>query len=244
LYPLVIVGALFVLCLRKGAIKEQIVRRWVIMGVSTIIAWTLANIPIMATQWEGWSFFYAMNSERGADLGSLWYALSLAGIGVPDPAWWSRITMIMGYALLAGLIIVARRSPSAIHIAYLAVAIMCVGNLVYSPQYVLWLLPLVVLARPKVLDIVVFTSAELFYFVFIWLFLRANNLTLGISDAPWVYIVSIFVRISATVWIMARVVRDVLAPESDDIGDKPDSAEVGEVEDPEDEVLAVVSSVP
>ena len=215
-YPLVIIGALFVVCVRPEILRSGAkLRAWGIMMGTAIATWVVVNLPVMATHFTGWTYFYTFNSERGADLGSFWYALSLAGIHVDDPAtWilWSRAVMVLGYAGLAVVIYLAKRPPAPIQIAYLAVAILAVGNLVYSPQYVLWILPLVILARPKALDLWVFTLSELFYFVFIWLYLRGNNLSLGISPAPWVYIFSIALRIAATVFVMSRVVRDMLKP--------------------------------
>ena len=217
-YPLVIIGAMAVLCFRKGARRNGDTRSWLIMAGTAVGTWIIANIPVFITQFDHWKYFYVMNSDRGVALGSFWYALSLSGIGVADPFLWSRGTMILGFVGVAALIFFARKAPSAKQIAYLAVAVFVVCNLVYSPQYVLWLLPLVVLVRPKVLDIVVFTIAELFYFVFIWLHLRGNDLSLGISDAPWVYIFSIYIRIGATLWIMVRVVHDVItAPVEEDL---------------------------
>ncbi|MDR0489239.1 MAG: glycosyltransferase 87 family protein [Propionibacteriaceae bacterium] len=211
LYPIVIIGALFVLCLRKGAVKTPVVHAWLLMACSSVATWLIVNLPLMTTHPGGWSYFYTFNyQDRGADLGSLWFALDLAGLGVDNPALWSRLIMILGYLGLAALIFFARKAPSAQQIAYLAVAIFVLGNLVYSPQYVLWVLPLIVLVRPHWRDLWVFTVSELFYFCFIWLYLRRNDLTLGISDVPWVYIFSILLRITATIWVMNHVVRDVL----------------------------------
>ena len=211
-YPLVIIGALFVVCVRPDAFKPvPKLRAWGTMAGTAIVTWIIVNLPVMITHFSGWEYFYTFNSEnRGADLGSFWYALSLAGIGVPNPAIWSRILIVLGYAMVVVVIYIAKRPPTTIQIAYLAVAVMLVGNLVYSPQYVLWILPLVVLARPKALDFWVFTLSELLYYVFIWLYLRGNNLSLGISPAPWVYIFSIVIRIAATIFVMTRVVRDML----------------------------------
>ena len=49
--------------------------------------------------------------------------------------------------------------------AFLVVAAFLMTNKVYSPQYVLWLLPLMILARPKWRDWLIFTAGELIYFV-------------------------------------------------------------------------------
>jgi len=207
-YPLVIIGALFVLCVRPEALRTmKKLSSWLIMVGVALATWFIVNAPVMFTHFDGWEYFYTFNSEsRGADLGSLWYALSLMGIGVPEPAIWSRAVMVLGYVGLAVVIYIAKRAPNPVQIAYLAVAIMLVGNLVYSPQYVLWILPLVVLARPRALDLSVFAVTETLYFIFIWLFLGSD---LG-GGTPWVYILSILVRIAGTIFVMARVVRDML----------------------------------
>jgi len=213
-YPLVIIGALFVVCVRTDAFYPVVkLRAWGTMVGVAALTWIGVNLPMMFTHFTGWEYFYVFNSEsRGADLGSLWYALSLSGDNVASPSVWSRIVIIAGYVVVAVVIYIAKRPPNPFQIAYLAVAVMLVGNLVYSPQYVLWILPLIVLARPKAVDLWVFTLSELWYFIFIWLFLRGNNLTLGISSAQWVYIFAIYIRIAATMFVMARVIRDMLSP--------------------------------
>jgi uncharacterized membrane protein len=44
--------------------------------------------------------------------------------------------------------------------AFLVVAAFLMTNKVYSPQYVLWLLPLMILARPKWRDWLIFTAGS------------------------------------------------------------------------------------
>ena len=213
-YPIVIIGALLILCIRPDSFRQlSKLRGWGIMTGIAAAIWAVVNLPVMLTHFDGWEYFFTFNEQRGADLGSFWYALSLMGVSVNNPAtWalWSRSVMILGYLGLALLIYLAKRPPTAIQIAYLAVAIMLVGNLVYSPQYVLWILPLVVLARPRAVDFWVFTMSELFYFVLIWLYLKGNDLSLGFPSAPWMYIFSIVTRIAATVFVMTRVARDMI----------------------------------
>jgi len=229
-YPLVIIGALFILCVRPDAFRPlvRLLRSWpqrvwpligwLIMMGSAVVTWLLVDLPVMITHYSGWAYFFIFNAKRSADLGSFWYALSLAGVSPQDPrtwAIWSRAVMILGYAALAALIYIARRPPTVIQIAYLAVAVLLVGNLVYSPQYVLWILPLVVLARPKALDLSIFATSEVFYYIFIWLYL-GGYLWWGGTGIPVVYIFAIFVRIAGTIFVMTRVVREVLGLEPKD----------------------------
>ena len=212
LYPLVIIGALMVLCFRRGAWTTRVTRSWLVMASVGVAVWLLVNLPMMVTHLEGWSYFYTFNlGHRGADLGSIWLGLKLVGLPVGDPGLWARVVMMIGYGGLALLIYFARRAPSAPQIAYLAVAVFVVPNLVYSPQYVLWMLPLLLVVRPRLRDLVIFTLGELFYFCTIWWYLRKNDLTLGLGDVPWVYVFAIVTRIGITVWLMVVVVRDVVS---------------------------------
>ena len=59
--------------------------------------------------------------------------------------------------------------------AFLVVAAFLLTNKVYSPQYVLWLLPFVILARPRWRDWLIFTAGELIYFVAIWWHLGGSS---------------------------------------------------------------------
>ncbi len=76
--------------------------------------------------------------------------------------------MIVACLAIGLLILPAPRRPRFGPVAFLVVAAFLITNKVYSPQYVLWLLPLLVLARPRWRDWLIFTAAELFYFAAIW----------------------------------------------------------------------------
>ena len=215
-YPIVVIAAILVCCVRPARVREDedqpTLGDGLMMALAAGVTWLVVNLPMMMTRMSQWAGFYTANSVRGADLGSIWYALQLMGIGPEHPIWWSRTVLVIGYAGLAFLIYIAPRPMKPVQVAYLAVAILLAANVVYSPQYVLWVLPLVVLACPKARDLAIFTCSELLYFICVWLFLGGKDLSLGLSQAPWMYIFSILIRIGATVWVMSRVVRGALVP--------------------------------
>ena len=100
--------------------------------------------------------------------------------------------------------------------AFLVVAAFLMTNKVYSPQYVLWLLPLMILARPKWRDWLIFTAGELIYFVAIWWHL-GGFLTPGDSSADRLYWVAVLIRLCTQGWVVIMVVRDALRPDRDPV---------------------------
>ena len=74
----------------------------------------------------------------------------------------------VGIAMLG---LMAPQRPRFAQLAFLTVAAFLLVNKVYSPQYVLWLLPLVALARPRLRDWVIWQSCEVFYWMMVWLHL-------------------------------------------------------------------------
>ncbi|HEY9564921.1 MAG TPA: glycosyltransferase 87 family protein, partial [Nocardioides sp.] len=74
LYPLFLLGGVLVMCIRR--------REWVpFVGATAaaVVAWLAANAPAFLTGREDWQVFWTFNSERGADLGSLWLVLAQNG---------------------------------------------------------------------------------------------------------------------------------------------------------------------
>lgn len=107
-------------------------------------------------------------------------------------------------------------SPRFAQLGFLIVAGFLLVNKVYSPQYVLWLLPLAVLARPRWRDLLIWQAGEAIYFAAVWWYL-AGKLTPAGDGSPVFYWLAIALRIAAQLWLVAVVSRDVLRPERDPV---------------------------
>lgn len=157
LYPLFLFGALLVVAIRR--------RRFVEIGASAaaaVVAWLAVNLPIMLAFPQGWREFFRLNSDRPANPESIYAAISsLTGWAGFDagraageaPATLNAVSLVL-FALgcLAVLVIglTAATTPRVAQLAFLIVAVFLLTNKVWSPQYSLWLVPLAVLAVPRV----------------------------------------------------------------------------------------------
>ncbi|MGA0980595.1 MAG: hypothetical protein ACO3UX_11690, partial [Candidatus Nanopelagicales bacterium] len=201
------------LCVRAGRLRDF---GRLVGGAAA--AWIMVNLPFMIGNFEGWIHFYEFSSTRGMDWGSVWYAITLWGVpAVPAEmlnaaAMGTFLVLCLG---IAALIFFAPKRPRLIPMLFLVVAAFAVTNKVYSPQFVIWLVPLAALARPKWRDFLIWQAAEISYFIAIWWYLAGY----GIEDAkgmtPQWYAFFTFVHVIATVWYAGLIVRDALHPGCD-----------------------------
>jgi uncharacterized membrane protein len=211
LYPLFLLGPLFLLCLRSRRLADFFTT------LSTcVVAWGLVNIPVLWLAPDAWRSFWEFNSQRTGDLGSIWYVFVLAENPVPNLNLVSGGLFAAGCLGIAGLILLAPRRPRFGAVAFLVVVAFLLTNKVYSPQYVLWLLPFVTLARPRWRDWLVFTAGELIYFVAIWWHL-GGLLAPGDSSADRIYWLAVIIRLLTQSWVVVLVIRDILLPEHDPV---------------------------
>ncbi len=211
LYPLFILGPLFLLCLRSRRLRSFAV----LLGAA-VVSWSVVNLPVMVLAPDAWLHFWRFNADRGPDLGSLWYVLSLAGYQIDHVNVLSNGFFALACVGIAALVLLARRRPRLGQVAFLVVLAFVMTGKVYSPQYVLWLVPLLVLARPRWRDWWVFTIGELLYFGAIWWFL-GGELQPGGGDQVRLYWLAVIVRLCTQAYVGAMVLRDILRPEHDPV---------------------------
>ncbi len=214
LYPVFLLGALLVVCLRRRDLRPFLV------GAGAAAAtWLLVDAPAMLYGFDQWKQFWVLNEQRGADLGSLWlvwqqmgHTVSVGLVNTTAAVFFAAVCLTV-----LGLGLSARRAPRVPQLVFLVLVGFLVVNKVYSPQYVLWLLPFAVLARPRWRDILVWQAGEAFYFVAVWLYLGHSTAPSGTGAPDEVYWLAIIVRVLAELYLAALVVRDVVAPWHDPV---------------------------
>lgn len=212
LYPLLLLGALFVLCLRAGRLRAF----WTAVA-GAVGAWLVVNLPVILLARDGWAKFYSFSQERRIDYGSIWLVISQqTGEPLDGVNSYAVALMLLLCAAIAGLALYAPRRPRFAQLAFLVVAAIVVANKVYSPQYVLWLLPLAVLARPRWRDFLVWQGSQVLYFLGIWMqlaYVTGGNKHHGLPQDG--YHLAIVIHLLGTLYLCGVVVRDILLPERD-----------------------------
>ncbi len=235
LYPALLLVPLVVLAARTGKWRQL----WITAG-ATAASWLAVNLPVYLATPSGWLYFWTFNADRGPDYGSIWYAFNLVGIpqvqgslnlGSLTLSKFSLLVallMVVGALAIMAVLLLAPNRPRLAQGAFLMVALFLMVNKVYSPQYVLWLLPLLVLARPRWLDWVVFSISETLYYVAIWALLD-GYLNTGTGQDK-LYLLAVFFRVGVLVWLSSRVLMDIFKPDGDLV-------RVGGLDDPDGGVL-------
>ncbi len=236
-YPLLFFGPLLLLCVRAGRMREF----WVTFG-SAAAAWLVVNVPVMIAAPAGWARFYQLSETRSADWGSIWYFFETEHWPLVDTTSVHSLNTISALVLLAGaaaialLTLAAPRRPRVAQVFFLVLAVFLMSNKVWSPQYVVWLAPLVVLARPRIGAYLLWQLAEVAYFFCIWAYLitfavngPSASQVGGISTG--LYFAALLARFLTVLLLCGLVVRDILHPAGDVV-------RTGEVDDPAGGVLA------
>ena len=217
-YPLFFFGPLLLLCLRAGRMRS-----FAVTAAWAVVAWLAVNLPVALAAPSGWARFYSLNTTRPADWGSIWYYFetehwpivgSLSEKGLNGL---SALLFAFGCVLIAVLILGAPRRPRVPQVFFLVLAVFLLVNKVWSPQYVIWLVPLVVLARPRLWAYAVWQAAEVGYFFAIWAYLItvATGAPIEGGIGPGLYFTALLARFITVLLLCALVVRDILRPDAD-----------------------------
>ncbi|MGH3664627.1 MAG: glycosyltransferase 87 family protein, partial [Egibacteraceae bacterium] len=218
LYPALLVGVVVLARARQRRWKDATVH----VGAAAA-AWLAVNLPVLLAAPQGWRRFLELSRSRPADHDSLY---RLAEVELRNGAQFDVATLNL---VTAGLFAVAvavvlvvgirRKPPEALWQLTLPLLIaFLLTSKVYSPQFSLWLLPLMALALPRLPPFLLFCAADLAVFLtrFSWLGGR-QGFTPAVGFGPFAAAIAVRAVVLAWVaWVAVREQPDYLAGAPDE----------------------------
>jgi hypothetical protein len=192
---------------REAKMKEAIKYLAITFGI-----WLAINLPFALTTPTGWWRFYKLNLDRGPDWGSFWLALQQLGINLTNLNYLSVLLLLIALTTIAILLFELKYTPSLASVAFFVIASVMLASKVYSPQYVLWLTPLAVIALTNSKDLHAFwlwQTTEIIYHIAIWQHLaQVTDAKFGLGPTPFAILT--LLRIAGTIYLMAVLARRAL----------------------------------
>ena len=207
-FPIVLLLPIAIIFYRRDQLKQLL--RYLL---TTFTLWAAINIPIAIFYFDGWWRFFKLNLERGEDFGSIWYGLSLLNIKVSNLDLLYPLISLILFALLAYYLLKLPTLPNLAAVALFAVVIFTTLSKVYSPQYVLWLTPLAVIALQKNKQLISFwfwQATEIIYHLAIWQYLALfSDAQFGLPAGG--YAIATLLRVLGVSIFTYRLMRDLSA---------------------------------
>ncbi|TLM73743.1 glycosyltransferase family 87 protein [Pseudarthrobacter sp. NamB4] len=220
-YPPLILVAILLLSLRTGRFQPLLKT-----AGSAALCWFAVNLPFALANPAGWAYYFQYSADRDAGYSSPWFAvnlllqrtrgqeLSAATVDVLSSGFF-----VLACVLIALVALTAPTRPRLAQLAFLIVAAFILTNKVYSPQFVVWLIPLLALARPRWRDFLVWQGIEGLHWAAVWMYLGQVT-SAGSSqhnlDMPY-YVLAVAAHMTAVAYLMARVTWDIYDPNYDPI---------------------------
>jgi uncharacterized membrane protein len=217
-------------------------------------AWLAVNLPVMLANPNNWLQFLRLNRDRAIDWGTFWYVGRyldermdpvagpfqwLSGHVNPQLNWLTYGLFGLACVGICALAWLAPREPRVAALAFLVVAAFLLTSKVWSQQFVLWLLPLALLARPRWGAFLAWQAAEVgYFFAFYGQLIRASGNRpeqMFLMPEGW-FILAAGARWVTVAALCGFVIYDVLHPREDVVrrtypeGD-PDAGLLAQVED-------------
>jgi uncharacterized membrane protein len=249
LYPGLLLIAIAILAYRT--------RRWSGFGWATAAAaaaWAAVNVPVALAYHQGWWEFYRFSIDRATERSTVWAIVKTlvdSGAGAADAVYWvppGAAVALLLIGALCGVAYVGLRAPvkpRLAQLAFLVVLAFLLTTKVWSPQYSLWLVPLLALARPR------WRLALIWQFVEIAVWFLTLLLLLGLDPAQsahgvgygWLMLV-LLARDALLLALAGLMIREMWRPELDVVrSDGADDPGGGEFDGAEDHLARSTASL-
>ncbi|MFJ5862220.1 glycosyltransferase family 87 protein [Pseudarthrobacter sp. NPDC092439] len=221
LYPLMFLVAVALLSVRTGRFRP--------LAVSSAAAgagWLAVNVPFMAANAAGWGYYFTSLADRPAGYGSPWFAYNLLAERLNRPALSAEAVNVLSSGLfllacaaIALVALSAPRRPRLAQLLFLLVAAFILTGKAYSPQYVVWLIPLFALVRPHWREFLVWQGIEGLHWGAVWMYLgqvTSAGSTQHNLDMLY-YVLAVVAHMLAVAYLVVRVAGDIYEPARDQL---------------------------
>jgi len=170
LFPVLLVPLLGLQALAAPTSWRRRIPQGAAIGAVAFAAWALVNLPVALLARDNWAEFFRFSSARSGTPASIWEIAA-------DYGWASTIPMrnllaallfLLGVTLIVGFGWQRHRDRLWLLFTPLLAWFM-LTNKVYSPQFDLWLYPMLLLTAPRLLPVILFAVADIAaYFAEFW----------------------------------------------------------------------------
>ena len=193
--------------------KQRSLKDFYLYLFKSILIAAAFNLPLAVLYFDGWWRFFRLNLNRADDFGSIWYAANLLGFNLPAINYLYTIITILLFIALGFFLIKLPMTPKLAQVAFFAVVVFTTTSKVYSPQYVLWLTPLAVIALTKSTQQITFwfwQATEIIYHLAIWQYLAGySGATFGLPAGA--YAIASLLRVVGIITFTYLLLRDISA---------------------------------
>ena len=220
LFPLFLLPGSFLSAVDRGDRKAAV----------GIVAWAAAalaavNLPWMIWAWSGWLGVWKFHQQRFPDFGTVWYWLSHLGNSIHPSPWWNNVAGGYGgvvgvggevvFALLTFAILWVgwkRRAPAGGYpVAATGLAIVASFMVlwkVHSPQYALWVTPLLAMVDIPWWQVFAYLGADAILFVSgFWWYTVPNPFSPPAPVWEEIFVAAVFLRAGALILIALTAAR-------------------------------------
>jgi uncharacterized membrane protein len=201
-------------------------------AVAAAGSWLAVNLPVALAWTAGWKEFYTFSADRPAEASTFWAMLkhyyphtfgSAADAGWTPPGLAVALLLLVALGAVGWLALTSPVRPRLAQLAFLTVTAFLLTTKVWSPQYSIWLVPLLALARPRWRSALLWQASEIAVWIatLLWLLGGSDpNKALTYEALTWV----LLIRDATLLVLVALIVREIRRPELDPVrgADQPD----------------------
>ena len=205
-FPIVILLPIAIIFYKQNEIKA-----FFLFLFRTLLITLAFNLPLAIIYFDGWWRFFRLNLNRADDFGSIWYSFNLLGLNISSINYLFTIITIALFICLAIFLAKLPLIPNLAQLAFFTVVVFTTTSKVYSPQYVLWLTPLAVIALTKSSQQIAFwfwQATEIIYHLAIWQYLAGySGATFGLTAGA--YAIATLLRVVGVITFTYLLLRDI-----------------------------------